>query len=130
ALGRTPEDRFVSAAAFAAALAGRHTAPMQAGSNRGSIVVLPFENLSPDPDNAFFADGLTAEIISDLSRLKGLRVISQTSSMLLKGARKDLRTIGRELGVSYVLEGSVRRSGNALRITTKLVDAATDTHIW
>jgi eukaryotic-like serine/threonine-protein kinase len=133
ALAKAPEERFPSAAAFMEALLGSevtHLVPVQPAPIRKSIVVLPFENLSPDPDNAFFADGLTAEIISDLSRLTGLRTISQTSSMLLKGARKDPRTIGRELGVSHVLEGSVRRAGNALRITTKLVDAATDTHVW
>jgi TolB-like protein len=97
---------------------------------RVSLVVLPFENLSPDPDNAFFADGLTEEIIADLSKVRALRVISRTSAMLLKGARKDLPTIGREMNVRYVLEGSVRRAGNQLRITAQLIEASTDAHLW
>jgi eukaryotic-like serine/threonine-protein kinase len=95
-----------------------------------SIVVLPFENLSPDPDNAFFADGLTEELITDLSKVRALRVISRTSAMLFKGARKSLPDIARELKVRYVLEGTVRRAGNNMRITAQLIDASTDTHLW
>jgi TolB-like protein len=95
-----------------------------------SIVVLPFENLSPDPENAFFADALTEELIADLSKVHTLRVISRTSAMLLKGSKKDVPTIARELNVRYVLEGSVRRAGNALRITAQRIDAARDAHLW
>jgi TolB-like protein len=97
---------------------------------RRSIIVLPFANLSPDADNAFFSDGLTEEIIADLAKVNALSVISRTSSMQLKGTTKDVRTIGRELGVQYVLEGSVRKAGASLRITAQLVDTATDAPLW
>jgi len=99
-------------------------------TERRSIVVLPFANLSPDAANEYLGDGLTEEIITDLSKVKALSVISRSSTMQLKGAKKDVRTIGRELGVQYVLDGSVRKAGNSLRITAQLVDAATDTQLW
>jgi TolB-like protein len=95
-----------------------------------SIVVLPFDNMSPDPSDAYFSDGLTEEIITNLSHIGSLRVISRSSAMVLKGTQKDVRTIGRELGVEYVLEGSVRKAGDNLRITAQLIDAATDHHVW
>ena len=97
---------------------------------RRSLVVLPFANLSPDPDNAFFSDGLTEELIADLAKVNALSVISRTSSMQFKGTTKDVRTIGRELDVEYVLEGSVRKAGSSLRITAQLVDVATDAPLW
>ena len=127
ALGKAPADRFSSTTAFVEALRGGGEADAAALT---SIVVLPFDNLSPDPENEFFTDGLTDEIIADLSVVKSLRVISRTSSMQLKGTEKDLRTIGRELGVQYALEGSVRRAGSALRITAQLIDAERDAHLW
>lgn len=95
-----------------------------------AIAVLPFANLSDDPENAYFADGLTDEVTADLSKLKALRVISRTSSMALKDTTKDVKTIARELGVRYILEGSVRRAGRRLRITAQLIDASTDDHLW
>jgi len=95
-----------------------------------SIAVLPFANLSADADNEFFSDGLTDEIITDLSGVKGLRLISRNSSMQRKGSTKPLPEIGRDLGVRHLLTGTVRRAGNALRITAQLVDAETDTPLW
>ena len=127
AMAKLPVDRFASAHAFAQALFGE---PGDAKPEIKSIVVLPFENLSPDPDQEYFSDGLTEEVIADLSKVRALRVISRTSAMLLKGSKKDMPTIGRDLNVQYVLEGSVRRAGNSLRITAQLIEAATDAHLW
>ena len=132
-LEKRPEERFSSAHDLALALnavvEGLVTGH-PATSRDASIVVLPFENLSPDPENAFFADGLTEELIADLSKVRALRVISRTSAMLFRGSKKDVPTIARELNVRYVLEGSVRRAGNSLRITAQLIDAASDAHLW
>ncbi len=127
ALCKAPSDRFESAGAFAAALTAE---PADDDRIVKSVVVLPFANQSPDPDNDYFVDGLTEEIIADLSRLRGLRVISRNSSMALKGTSKDTPAIARELKVSHVVTGSVRRAGNALRVTAELVDAATDSSLW
>jgi TolB-like protein len=110
------------------ATAVRRTAPL-AGSIK-SIAVLPFTNLSPDPEDDYFADGLTDEVISDLSKVRTLRVTSRTSSMALKGTKKDVKTIARKLGVRYILEGSVRRAGSRLRIGAQLIDAGTDDQVW
>ncbi len=98
--------------------------------HENSIVVLPFEDISPGKDNEYFSDGLTEEIITDLSQIHDLRVISRNSAMMLKGTQKDTKTIGRELNVQYILEGSVRKAGNDLRITAQLIDATRDKHIW
>jgi TolB-like protein/Tfp pilus assembly protein PilF len=95
-----------------------------------SLVVLPLENLSNDPTQEYFSDGMTEAIIADLARLSGLRVISRTSAMTYKAARKPLPQIARELGVDAVVEGSVARSGDRVRITAQLIDARTDRHLW
>lgn len=99
-------------------------------SDKDSVLVLPFDNISPDPDHAYFSDGLTEEVITTLSRLQSLRVISRNSAMALKGTGKDTRTLAEELQVQYVLQGSVRRAGNDLRITAQLVRAETDENLW
>jgi TolB-like protein/DNA-binding winged helix-turn-helix (wHTH) protein/Tfp pilus assembly protein PilF len=95
-----------------------------------SIAVLPFENLSQDPAQEYFADGMTDELITSLARISSLRVISRTSSMLYKGSRKPLAQIARELNVDAVLEGSVRRSGSRVRLTAQLIQAPEETHLW
>ena len=128
ALAVDPAARFSTGRAFAEALL--RPSEDRTGSDRPALAVLPFANLSPDPENEYFADGLTEEIMADLSKVKALRVISRTSSMQFKGTQKDVRAIGRDLGVRYVLEGSVRRAGNSLRITAQLIDADTDQHLW
>jgi serine/threonine protein kinase len=133
-LEKRPADRFSSAHDLALALQAVAEALVTGHPSVEvpvkSIVVLPFENLSPDPENAYFADGLTEELIADLSKLGALRVISRTSAMLLKGSKKDAPTIARDLNVRYVLEGSVRRAGSSLRITAQLIDAPADAHLW
>jgi TolB-like protein/class 3 adenylate cyclase len=97
---------------------------------RLSIVVLPFANLSNDPEQLYFADGLTEDLTTDLSRIEGMLVISRNTAFTYQGKRVDTKQIGRELNVRYVLEGSVRRSGNQIRINAQLIDAETDAHLW
>jgi adenylate cyclase len=94
------------------------------------LAVLPFTNMSPDPQDDFFADGLTEEIITELSRIRSLRVIARTSVMRYKALTKPVREIGSELRVGYVLEGSVRKAGTRIRITAQLIEAATEEHLW
>ena len=102
------------------------------GSDVGeaSIAVLPFENLSPDAENEYFSDGITDDILTALSKVGDLRVISRTSTLQYKGTTKPIREIASELDVASVLEGTVRRSGNQVRITAQLIDAGTDEHLW
>jgi len=95
-----------------------------------SIVVLPFADLSPQKDQEYFCDGMTEEIITDLSHVRELLVISRSSAMTFKGSSKTVRDIAKDLNIRFVLEGSVRKAGNDLRITAQLVDATTDAHIW
>ncbi len=98
--------------------------------DRPSIAVLPFQNMSGDPEQEYFADGMVEDIITALSRFKSLFVIARNSSFTYKGKAVDIKQVGRELGVRYVLEGSVRKSGGRVRITGQLIEAATGAHIW
>ncbi|MBV9117945.1 MAG: winged helix-turn-helix domain-containing protein, partial [Acetobacteraceae bacterium] len=95
-----------------------------------SIAVLPFANMSGDPEQDYFADGMAEEIITALSRCSGLFVIARNSSFTYKGKSVDIRRVGRELGVGYALEGSVRRIGERLRISGRLIDATSGAHLW
>ena len=94
------------------------------------MAVLPFQNLSGDPQNEYFSDGTTEEIITKLSSIKNLEVTSRTSVTRYKGTQKDVKEIGRELGVRYILEGSVRKAENRVRITAQLIDSSTGFHLW
>jgi adenylate cyclase len=98
--------------------------------DKPSIAVLPFENMSGDPEQGYFADGMVEEIITALSRIRWLFVIARNSSFTYKGRAVDVKQVGRELGVLYVLEGSVRRAGNRIRISAQLLDATTGAHLW
>jgi len=98
--------------------------------DKPSIAVLPFANMSGDPEQEYFADGMVEEIITALSRIRWLFVLARNSSFSYKGQSPDVKQVGRELGVRYVLEGSVRKAGNRLRITGQLIDAATGAHLW
>ncbi len=143
ALAKDPAHRFATAAEFAAALeepravhiSGPVDAPIVVGSAGGAkpqrfVAVLPFDNMSADPENEYFSDGMTEDIITQLSKVRGLRVMSRTSTMRFKKHSQSVREIGRELGVSHILEGSVRRAANKVRIVAQLIDAQTDEHLW
>jgi TolB-like protein/class 3 adenylate cyclase len=104
--------------------------PALALPDKPSIAVLPFTNMSGDPEQDYFADGMVEDIITALSRFKALFVIARNSSFTYKGRAVDVKQVGRELGVRYVLEGSVRKAANRVRITGQLVDAATGAHLW
>ena len=104
--------------------------PALALPDKPSIAVLPFANMSPDPDQEYFADGMTEDLITELARISGLFVIARNSVFVYKGKPVHVRDVGRDLGVRYVLEGSVRRDGDRVRITAQLVDAASGHHLW
>ncbi len=141
-LAKEPGDRFTDGLEVVAALASAaaRTPPIAAGHSVGasppaqpaasSIAVLPFTNLSPDPENEYFSDGITEEIINALAHIPDLRVAARTSAFSFKGKNEDLRTVGDKLNVGTVLEGSVRRAGNRLRITAQLVDVSNGYDLW
>jgi eukaryotic-like serine/threonine-protein kinase len=135
-LARQPEGRY-AAADFAVALRDAAvTRPDSAASTKvdatstGSIAVLPFSNLSPDPDTEYFSDGVTEELINALTRVEGLRVVSRTSAFAFKGKPQDVRAIGAQLNVRAVLEGSVRKAGRRLRVTAQLTDVSSGYQLW
>ncbi len=113
---------------------GRRAAEAHAPSlplpDKPSIAILPFQNMSGDPEQEYFADGMVEEIITAISRVRWFFVIARNSSFTSKGRAVDVKQVGRELGVRYVLEGSVRKAGNRIRITAQLIEAATGNHIW
>jgi len=129
ALGYFSFDKFVLTP-------GRNAAPAQTAQNHGtaptekSIAVLPFVNMSSDPEQDYFSDGISEEILNALSKVKELEVAGRTSSFAFKGKNQDLRKIGQALGVDHILEGSVRKSGNTVRITAQLVRADNGFHMW
>ena len=104
--------------------------PMPAQSDKPSIAVLAFNNMSGDPEQEYFSDGISEDIITDLSKVSELNVIARNSSFSYKGKPVDVKRVGRELGVRYVLEGSVRKAGNRVRVTGQLIDAESGAHIW
>ncbi|MGY8681937.1 tetratricopeptide repeat protein [Bradyrhizobium sp. UFLA05-153] len=119
--------RLLAGAQAVTAIAAAEPPPLP---DKPSIAVLPFQHMSGDPEQEYFADGLVDDIITALSRFKGLLVIARNSSFTYKGKTVDIKQIGRELGVRYVLEGSVRKAGSRLRITGQLIDVATGAHLW
>jgi len=115
---------------------GRQSREMQAAENGSpaqlerSVAVLPFVNMSSDPEQEYFSDGISEELLNVLARVKGLRVPSRTSSFTFKGSTLKLAEIGKELQVDHILEGSVRKSGDRIRVTAQLIEVNTDTHLW
>jgi eukaryotic-like serine/threonine-protein kinase len=133
-LAKDPDRRHADATALLADLRSvadaRTVSEAPRSHEEASLVVLPFVNISPDPENDYFSDGLTEEVIGELSHIRALRVISRTSAMRLKGSESDVSTIARELGVRFVLEGGVRKAGDSLRITARFIDAQGEHLLW
>jgi TolB-like protein/Flp pilus assembly protein TadD len=140
ALARDPQDRFATAADFAATLAplggpgspavDGMTTPMSQQHAGTSIAVLPFADMSPQKDQEYFCEGIAEEIINALTKVGALRVASRSSAFAFKGQSPDIRRVGEHLGVGTVLEGSVRKAGSRIRITAQLIDVATGYHLW
>jgi serine/threonine protein kinase/Flp pilus assembly protein TadD len=136
ALSREPRERYTTSGEFAKALVWpkattpSETAAVKAGPAPKSIAVLPFADMSPERENGYFTDGMAEEIINALTTIKALRVASRTSSFAFKGTTEDIRQVGKKLDVATVLEGSVRKAGNKLRITAQLVNVADGYQLW
>ena len=129
-LAKQPEKRFQTIGEVKAALSQVRSAPAAAASTTPSIAVLPFANMSQNADDEFFSDGLAEEIINALVQVPGLKVIARTSAFAFKGKNEDIRRIAETLGVTNVLEGSVRRAGSRIRVTAQLILAHDGTHLW
>ena len=135
-LGKDPAGRPESASAIVAALDGASATPLQTpvvvtpAAAIATIAVLPFSNMSGDPDNEYFSDGITDDVITALTQVHGLRVAARTSAFAYKGKNENLATIGRTLGVTSVLQGSVRRAGNKVRVTAQLMNAGDGFQLW
>jgi len=127
ALAKAPADRFTTAQQFADALVSSMIEPRPA---ERSIAVLPFANMSTDPENEYFSDGLSEDLINALTKVQALRVASRTSAFAFKGKNLDIRKIGKQLTVGTVLEGSVRKAGNRLRVMVQLVNVSDGYHLW
>src|SRR5271163_1335885 len=125
-----PMARPTSTPAIAVATGATSSIAQPLAAPHLSIVVLPFANLSNDPDQQYFADGITEDLTTDLSRLADMLVISRNTAFTYKDKPVNAKQLGRELGVRYLLEGSVQRSGNQLRVNAQLIDAETDAHLW
>jgi serine/threonine-protein kinase len=130
ATGTPPRGLAAPSSSTADIAAPAPPAPRGAGATVDSIAVLPLGNLSHDPEQEYFADGMTEALITNLAQIQALRVVSRTSAMRFKGVRKPLPEIARELGVAAIVEGTVARSGQRVRITAQLIEAATDRHLW
>jgi serine/threonine protein kinase/Tfp pilus assembly protein PilF len=128
-LRKNPRDRFQTVHELRQALAGISLHP-SGTSEKPSIAVLPFANLSMDKDNEYFSDGLAEEILNELTKIKDLRVIAKASAFALRGKEHDLRTIGQRLRVETILEGSVRRAGNRIRVTAQLIQVGDESNLW
>jgi TolB-like protein/Tfp pilus assembly protein PilF len=126
ALSKVPADRFATVGEFAGAL----SAPAPSRPKATSVAVLPFRNLSADPENEYFADGITEDVIAHLSKIRALKVISRNSVMPFKQRTQSLREISATLGATALLDGSVRRAGDRVRIVAQLIDAESDQHLW
>jgi len=139
AMANLPADRFTTAGQFAEALGTPATVAIAVGAAQAmvqelttakSVAVLPFENMSTDPENEYFSDGITDDIIAQLSKINALKVISRTSSMQYKKTTKKITAIAQELGVGAILEGSVRKAGQRVRIVVHLVEPGSEKHLW
>jgi len=130
ALARSPVDRYDTAALFATSLTESGSVPARVSAPDKSLAVMPFVNRSGDADNQYFSDGLSEDLINALTALPGMHVASRTSSFRFRGSELDIRSIGEQLNVACVLEGSVRRSGGKLRVTAQLVSVSTGYQLW